>query len=209
MSIADYCKLSLGSSWRAPGDSSEPVRPHRPRAPGKCTPPACLSSLRPGHGAAVVRNSRRKPYTGRRTAAAAALQTRYQRHGDCPKRVGEMTRVATYRGKTTNYGSSAGVIAGFTGEYSSPHVAPIWECRCPISRHGAQARTDRRPQAGAIEDLAERARSEGWSHEEFLAACLQREVAAREAHGSEGRIRTTPFRPGRRWRTSTSTTDAR
>jgi DNA replication protein DnaC len=37
--------------------------------------------------------------------------------------------------------------------------------------------------------LAERARAEGWSHEEFLAACLQREVAAREAHGGEGRIR--------------------
>jgi len=41
--------------------------------------------------------------------------------------------------------------------------------------------------------LAERARTEGWSHEEFLAACLQREVAAREAHGGEGRIRTARF----------------
>jgi DNA replication protein DnaC len=41
--------------------------------------------------------------------------------------------------------------------------------------------------------LAERARAEGWSHEEFLAACLQREVAAREAHGGEGRIRTARF----------------
>jgi DNA replication protein DnaC len=27
--------------------------------------------------------------------------------------------------------------------------------------------------------LAERARAESWSHEEYLAACLQREVAAR------------------------------
>ena len=41
--------------------------------------------------------------------------------------------------------------------------------------------------------LAERARAEGWSHEEFLTACLQREVAAREAHGGEGRIRTARF----------------
>jgi DNA replication protein DnaC len=41
--------------------------------------------------------------------------------------------------------------------------------------------------------LAERARAEGWSHEEFLAACLQREVAAREAHGGEGRIRQARF----------------
>ena len=41
--------------------------------------------------------------------------------------------------------------------------------------------------------LAERARAEGWSHEEFLTACLQREVAARQAHGGEGRIRTARF----------------
>jgi DNA replication protein DnaC len=41
--------------------------------------------------------------------------------------------------------------------------------------------------------LAERAKAEGWSHEEFLAACLQREVAAREAHGGEGRIRQARF----------------
>jgi hypothetical protein len=34
--------------------------------------------------------------------------------------------------------------------------------------------------------LAERAQAEGWTHEEFLAACLQREVAAREAHGGKG-----------------------
>jgi DNA replication protein DnaC len=41
--------------------------------------------------------------------------------------------------------------------------------------------------------LAERARAESWSHEEFLIACLQREVAAREAHGGEGRIRQARF----------------
>jgi DNA replication protein DnaC len=41
--------------------------------------------------------------------------------------------------------------------------------------------------------LAERARAESWTHEEFLAACLQREVAAREAHGGEGRIRAARF----------------
>ena len=41
--------------------------------------------------------------------------------------------------------------------------------------------------------LAERARVEGWTHEEFLAACLGREVAARESHGGEGRIRAAKF----------------
>lgn len=49
----------------------------------------------------------------------------------------------------------------------------------------------------AIDRLAERARAESWTHEEFLAACLQREVAAREAHGGEGRIRAARF-PGRK-----------
>src|SRR4029453_17826931 len=45
----------------------------------------------------------------------------------------------------------------------------------------------------AVERLAERARTESWTHEEFLVACLQREVAARENHGGEGRIRAARF----------------
>jgi DNA replication protein DnaC len=44
-----------------------------------------------------------------------------------------------------------------------------------------------------IPRLADRARTESWTHEEFLAACLQREVAARESHGGEGRIRAARF----------------
>ena len=43
--------------------------------------------------------------------------------------------------------------------------------------------------ARSVERLAERARTEAWSHEEFLAACLEREVAARQANGGEIRIR--------------------
>jgi len=45
----------------------------------------------------------------------------------------------------------------------------------------------------SVTRLAERARAETWTHEEFLVACLQREVAAREAHGGEGRIRAARF----------------
>src|SRR6476619_4518238 len=45
----------------------------------------------------------------------------------------------------------------------------------------------------SVQRLAERARSENWSHEEFLIACLQREVSARESHGGEGRIRAARF----------------
>jgi DNA replication protein DnaC len=45
----------------------------------------------------------------------------------------------------------------------------------------------------AVDRLADRARAESWTHEEFLVACLQREVAARENHGGEGRIRAARF----------------
>ncbi len=45
----------------------------------------------------------------------------------------------------------------------------------------------------SVSRLAERARAESWTHEEFLVACLQREVSAREAHGGEGRIRAARF----------------
>jgi len=45
----------------------------------------------------------------------------------------------------------------------------------------------------AVGRLAERARTENWTHEEYLVACLQREVAARDSHGAEGRIRAARF----------------
>ena len=45
----------------------------------------------------------------------------------------------------------------------------------------------------SVQRLADRARAEGWTHEQFLAACLQREVAARDSHGGEGRIRAARF----------------
>jgi DNA replication protein DnaC len=41
----------------------------------------------------------------------------------------------------------------------------------------------------AAERLAERARTESWTHTEYLVACLQREAAARDSHGGEARIR--------------------
>ena len=45
----------------------------------------------------------------------------------------------------------------------------------------------------AVPRLAQRARAESWTHEEFLVACLQREVSARESHAGEGRIRAARF----------------
>jgi DNA replication protein DnaC len=47
--------------------------------------------------------------------------------------------------------------------------------------------------AKSVERLAERARAEGWTHEEFLSACLEREVAARQSNGGEIRIRAARF----------------
>ncbi len=45
----------------------------------------------------------------------------------------------------------------------------------------------------AFERLAERARQEEWTHVEFLAACLEREVAARQTNGGELRVKAARF----------------
>ena len=47
-----------------------------------------------------------------------------------------------------------------------------------------------RERAGA---LAERAREDEWSYEEYLAAVLGEEVAARESHGGEARVKAARF----------------
>jgi len=47
--------------------------------------------------------------------------------------------------------------------------------------------------SAAVDRLGERARAESWTHEEFLAACLEREVAARQSNGGEIRVRAARF----------------
>jgi DNA replication protein DnaC len=47
--------------------------------------------------------------------------------------------------------------------------------------------------ANAVDRLAGIARTEDWSHEEFLSACLKREVAARQSNGGEIRVRAARF----------------
>ncbi|MFZ3492245.1 IS21-like element helper ATPase IstB [Streptomyces sp. 5.8] len=50
------------------------------------------------------------------------------------------------------------------------------------------------PTVGAFwEELADQARDQNWSHEEYLAALLQRQVADRESKGTTMRIRTAHF----------------
>jgi DNA replication protein DnaC len=47
--------------------------------------------------------------------------------------------------------------------------------------------------ARAMPNLAERAREESWSHERFLEAVLSTEIASRESHGGEARIKAARF----------------
>lgn len=47
--------------------------------------------------------------------------------------------------------------------------------------------------AAAVDRLAERARTENWTFEEYLAACLAREVSSRESSGGEQRVRAARF----------------
>ena len=54
---------------------------------------------------------------------------------------------------------------------------------------GYLARALKTPTIGRVwEQLATTARAEGWSHEEYLTAVLQRQVADREASGTSLRI---------------------
>lgn len=55
--------------------------------------------------------------------------------------------------------------------------------------------------------LADQARTDGWTYEEYLAAVLDREVSARDASGADMRIGTPGSPPARASRTSTLTTN--
>src|SRR3954465_15008069 len=54
------------------------------------------------------------------------------------------------------------------------------------------------PTSGRVrEALAAAARDANWSHEEYLAAVLERQVADRESAGTMMRVRTAHFPPGK------------
>src|SRR5689334_14263290 len=56
------------------------------------------------------------------------------------------------------------------------------------------ARVLKTPTIGRVwEDLADQARDANWSHEEYLAAVLERQVADRESAGNMMRVRTAHF----------------
>jgi hypothetical protein len=60
----------------------------------------------------------------------------------------------------------------------------------------------------SVARLAERARADGWTHEEFLIACLQRESPPAKPTAARA-VSALPASPrGKAWRSSTSTTPA-
>ena len=58
--------------------------------------------------------------------------------------------------------------------------------------------------ARALPVLADRAREEAWSYEQFAEMLLGTEVSARDSHGGEGRIKRRGSLPARPWRSLTS-----
>ena len=77
--------------------------------------------------------------------------------------------------------AAAGQAAGPTQEQTLSEIAYLTRAlKAPTLRE-------------SVGRLAQRARAENWTHEQFLAACLQREVSARDCHGGESRIRAARF----------------
>src|SRR3954466_9441736 len=75
-------------------------------------------------------------------------------------------RTSTKTGPSTELGSK---LAYLTGALKTPTIARVWD------------------------DLAAQARKLNWSHEEYLTAVLERQVADRESAGTTMRIRTAHF----------------
>ena len=73
----------------------------------------------------------------------------------------------------------------------SAKAAPAAETLKAITHLAAALKAPRISQAAAR--LAEHARDAGWTHEDYLAAILEREVAARNASGAQLRIRAAGF----------------
>jgi hypothetical protein len=81
-------------------------------------------------------------------------------------------------------GADAAVAVGRDDEPDERYPGSSAELAYPHSRPYGRIPARRRERPG------EHARAESWTHEEFLIACLPREVAARESYGGEARIAT-------------------
>ena len=190
-------------------------------APGRDRPPG-RGRRRPGAGAGVLRRAgwsptttgsgrgtrpsptrprRRPPGAAPRTAglprppaapAADGSRSSSGRLADYDTAVRHSTptvRAATPTVDEPSPGSGSGLI--------SPHASTTTGASQPRDVTSEVAFLTRALKAPTLREavarLADRARAESWTHEEFLVACLQREVSARESHGGEGRIRAARF----------------
>ena len=169
---------------------------------------------RPGPGPGVLRRQgRRRPRTGlglapdhhrpraRRRREAAAPRAR---RGAAPGARAEVEQTAAWPTTTQRSVSTAGWRDGHPHDH---------EAGQPVTSAAELAFLTRALKAPtlreAVDRLAERARAESWTHEEFLVACLQREVSARESPTAAKAASAPPgSRPASRSRSSTSTTPA-
>ena len=119
--------------------------------------------------------------------AAAALRQQFQT-GHPPSADDHLVR------DLADYDRAFGVDFDRTRSGSDAEVAMSRHLRIRSRQieHYAQALKAPRIRESAAR-LAEQARDAGWTHEEYLAAVLSREVAAREASGAATRIRSAGF----------------
>src|SRR6266480_579982 len=149
------------------GQAGRGYRPGPPRHRGEDAPG-------PGHGTPKPSGShppaRRRP---RRHAAGAAGLRRpvrrrlHQPHHGSEERVSTATKPKPQPAAAKD--GMPSMIAYLTRALKTPTIGAFWE------------------------ELAAQARDENWSHEEYLAALLQRQVADRESKGTVMRIRTAHF----------------
>jgi Aldo/keto reductase family/IstB-like ATP binding protein len=135
-----------------------------------------------GHPRLALQHRQGVQRAGRRAAAGPDLAV---------KTLDEFDRRLDQLDRDMPFPAAAWVRADRQGSAASVTLPEGWlddPDDCTVSR-ALKAPTLRE----AVARLAERARAESWTHEEFLVACLQPEVSARESHGSEGRIRAARF----------------
>lgn len=82
-------------------------------------------------------------------------------------------------------------MAASTKKANSSYTSDAGEARKQLTYLAAALKAPRITEAAAR--LADHARDAGWTHEEYLAAVLDREVAARNASGAQLRIRAAGF----------------
>ena len=142
------------------------------------------ADLRPGHGDLRRAGGRRPcPLLGQASDAsptrahaqppsATAPPTGARPRQPAPSRVVEQRSLADYDaafGLETEVGVMATKTTATAGRDVTAELAFLTRAlKAPTLRD-------------AVDRLAERARAESWTHEEFLAACLQREVSARDS----------------------------